>query len=230
MDDDGYVYKKGRSRSKHARGVSDDDDEGSKQAKRPKTTESVRIQRIAHVEEAIDDVRKQIHYKEMRREQASNAHKYQLCENITEEISTLKQRRFELVSELKLLRRKQQQSVWYQNKKTRFEKHSDSEPSVLSYSTSEQESSSFLCPGSTTPSCSRSSTPFSDQSLFDSASCALLPGSSPRPLSSTPHSPSMDSQVPGDPAVFCEPQVSVVGSPEAIELSSDDSSEESSFQ
>lgn len=107
MDDDGYVYKKGRSRSKCVRGASDEDiDESSRQAKRPKTTESVRIHRIAYVEEAIGEVKKQIGYKEMRREQASIAHKYQLCESITEDISTLKRKRFELESELKLLKEK----------------------------------------------------------------------------------------------------------------------------
>lgn len=49
-----------------------------------KTTESVRLERIAYIEEAIKDTDKQIKYKNLRKEQAGNSHQYQLCENITE--------------------------------------------------------------------------------------------------------------------------------------------------
>jgi len=55
-------------------------------------TESVRLERIACIEEAIKDTDKQINYKNLRREQAGNSHQYQLCE-ITEEIGVLKQKR-----------------------------------------------------------------------------------------------------------------------------------------
>ncbi len=83
VDDDGYVYKKGKSRSKHLRGATSDEGERSEQSKRIKTSGAVRDQRISHIDETIKDTNKPMNFKELRREQASNSHKYQLCESIT---------------------------------------------------------------------------------------------------------------------------------------------------
>jgi len=97
-----------------------------------------------------------INNKNLRGEQAGNSHRYQLCENIIEEIGVLKQKRYELNTELKLLKRKQQQAAWYK-KTSKRKQQSDSETN-MSPSTSEQEScTSTAYPSSSSR--SRSSTP-----------------------------------------------------------------------
>lgn len=109
VDDDGYLHRKGISRSKRLH--NSDKGDTSECPKRVKMTESVRLERIACIEEAIKDTDKQINYKNLQREQAGNSHQYQLCENITEEIGVLKHKRYELNTELKPLKWKQQQAA-----------------------------------------------------------------------------------------------------------------------
>ena len=88
--------------------------------KRTRTNETERLQRIAYAEESVSDIAKQIGFKEKRREQLTNTHNYGECEKISEEISSLKRKRFELQAELTKLKRRQQQSTWYkQSKKQR---------------------------------------------------------------------------------------------------------------
>ena len=81
VDNDGYVYKKGRSRSKRIR---DDNDESPQHPKRTKTSESMRSERITHIEETMKDLNQQLHDKERRREQVNNSRSYRLCKEITD--------------------------------------------------------------------------------------------------------------------------------------------------
>lgn len=184
VDDDGYLHRKVISRSKR---LHNSDGDTSECPKRVKMTESVRLERIACIEEAIKDTDKQINYKNLQREQAGNSHQYQLCENITEEIGVLKHKRYELNTELKPLKRKQQQAAWYKTSKRK--QQSDSETNNMSPSTSEQESStSTMYPSSSSR--SRSSTPGSDFPGTEHTPCRLASGPiSPKPLFSPPPFP-----------------------------------------
>ena len=117
VDDEGYVYKHGKSRSKRFHSESDTSTSGGLKVKRTRTNETERLQRIAYVEETVSDIAKQIGFKKKRREQLTNVHNYGECEKITSEISSLKRKRFELQAELTKLKRKQQQSAWYKQTK-----------------------------------------------------------------------------------------------------------------
>ena len=90
VDSSGYVYKKGKSRSKRL--CSTEELVG---AKRVRTTASIRMDRIHALEEQIKDISDTIKYKEKRREQASALHNYKLCEDLTDEMGTLKAKRRE---------------------------------------------------------------------------------------------------------------------------------------
>ena len=105
VDEDGYVYKHGKSRSKHIRSESDTSTSSGPRVKRTRTNETERLQRIAYAEESVSDIAKQIGFKEKRREQLTNTHNYGECEKISEEISSLKRKRFELQAELTKLKR-----------------------------------------------------------------------------------------------------------------------------
>ena len=83
VDESGYQYKKGKSRSKHHDSSQDDST-----PKRTEISETVRLECITSLEEKIKDVKEQIMWKERRREQASNAKKYHECEDITVEMGT----------------------------------------------------------------------------------------------------------------------------------------------
>lgn len=65
----------------------------------------------------MSDIAKQIGFKEKRREQLTNVHNYGECEKISDEISSLKRKRFELQAELTKLKRRQQQSAWYKKQR-----------------------------------------------------------------------------------------------------------------
>ena len=55
-DDDGYVYKHGKSRSKHFRSESDTSTSSVPRVKRARTNETERLQRIVYVEETMSDI------------------------------------------------------------------------------------------------------------------------------------------------------------------------------
>ena len=65
---------------------------------------------MLHLEGCLKDIDKQIGFKELRREQATNSRQYQLCHEITHEIAILKTQRYQEQVELKSLQRKEQQS------------------------------------------------------------------------------------------------------------------------
>ena len=77
VNDDGYNYKKGKSRSKRFHESSS----AVKQVKQTTTPTYVRTQRMLHLENSLKDIDKQIGFKELRREQAINSRQYQICDN-----------------------------------------------------------------------------------------------------------------------------------------------------
>ena len=108
MNEGGYQFKKGRSRSKEY--------ETATAPKRPKTTKTVRAKHIQELQEDIEDFNNQLKFKEKRRDQATSSRNYKACDQMTEEMSVLRKRRRECEEELRLWKRKQQQADWYKQK------------------------------------------------------------------------------------------------------------------
>ena len=110
LDESGYGYKKGKSRSKRLTA-----DEGSPQ-KRAKINRDFRLARIAELQEQIKDKKEQLEFKELRRDAAKNVHHYKECDKLTEQMAELKAGRRQLEQELAALTKKQKKSEWYFNK------------------------------------------------------------------------------------------------------------------
>lgn len=104
--EDGYCFKKGKSRS-NVYGVSDAEPSVSK---RPKLDQTMREERIKDLEEDIADVSSHIAFKEKRRAQAETVQNYKACDELTQEILERKGRKRELEKELKLLLLKDKRS------------------------------------------------------------------------------------------------------------------------
>ena len=110
LDESGYGYKKGKSRSKRLTA-----DEGSPK-KRAKINRDFRLARIAELQEQIKDKKEQLEFKELRRDAAKNVHYYKECDKLTEQMAELKAGRRQLEQELAALTKKQKKSEWYFNK------------------------------------------------------------------------------------------------------------------
>ncbi len=108
VKDDGYNFKKGKSRSKQAQS-------DSPAPKRSKTSETLRAKHITELEEDIKDLDERLKFKEKRRDQATMTRNYKVCDQLTEEMTALKKQRREYVEELRLWKRKQQ---WYKRKRS----------------------------------------------------------------------------------------------------------------
>ena len=109
-----YNFKKGKSRSKESQSST-----GST-PKRPKTTETLRLKHIGEIEEDVRDLCDQLEFKRKRQEQAEMSRNYKVCDQLTEEMSSLKKRKRECEEELRLWKRKQQQGRWYKRSKKRL--------------------------------------------------------------------------------------------------------------
>lgn len=138
--DDGYVFKKGRSRSK----VYGQPDSPSK-PKRPKYDEEAREGRIEAIEEELKDISRLLAYKEKSISQAESARNYKLCEKLTEDLMALKSKRRDLEVEKRLFERKNKRARRRAIRKSRESESSDIDSGPMSSR-------------STTP--SRSVTPF----------------------------------------------------------------------
>ena len=121
MNQSGYQYKKGKSRSKVF-------GEGEVPVKRPKLDQGLRVERIAQIQEEVATINQQITFKQKRIDAAIEIKNFKLCDSLSNEIDELQQRRRELHSELKLLQKKDKKARWYQDKK-RLVSSSDSESS-----------------------------------------------------------------------------------------------------
>ena len=85
----GYEFKKGKSRSKKLL----PQDTQCAEPKRSKTSEGLRITRIKQLEDDISDFDDRLQFKEKRRQQATNARNYKLCDQLTEEMSEIKHKK-----------------------------------------------------------------------------------------------------------------------------------------
>ena len=82
-----YKFKKGKNRSKKLPSSSESSDSVPK---RQKPTESMREKHVGELEEDIKDINDQRLFKEKRREQAELSRNYNLCDQLMEEMSSLK--------------------------------------------------------------------------------------------------------------------------------------------
>ena len=109
-----YQFKKGKSRSKRH-------NPPSGLPKRQKVSKTTRLERMKHIEDDIRNIKERIAYKEKRRQIAEGMNgmkKYQLCDEITEEIGSLSKESRELSCELSLLLKKDECSKRYYRKKS----------------------------------------------------------------------------------------------------------------
>ena len=113
LDESGYGYKKGKSRSKR---LTADEGTESSPKKRAKINRDFRLARIAELQEQIKDKKEQLEFKELRRDAAKNVHHYKECDKLTEQMAKLKAGRRQLEQELAALTKKQKKSEWYFNK------------------------------------------------------------------------------------------------------------------
>ena len=127
VSDDGYVFKKGHSRSK-VYGVSD----SVSTPKRPKCDKDLREQRLQAIEDEIKDINRMLQFKEKRLSQAEAGRNYKACEQVTEEIMSLKSRKRELEAEKRLFEQKAKRA---RRRETRIQRASrrrqESEPSDI---------------------------------------------------------------------------------------------------
>ena len=96
LDESGYSYRKGKSRSKRL----NSDGDGSSVSKRAKINAEYRLSRIDELKDKIKDLSEQLHYKNLRRVAAENVHNYKECDKLIEQMSTLKHERHTLELEL----------------------------------------------------------------------------------------------------------------------------------
>ena len=120
---DGFQFVKGKSRSKR-----DQQSDEEPTPKYPKISQAIREKRMLQIEEDLQDLNDRIGFKEKRIAAAMNTKEYKKCDEIKEEVTTLKHKRRELEAERKQLQKSSRQSDYY------FKKNQSS-------STSEMESS-----------------------------------------------------------------------------------------
>lgn len=130
---DGYIYKHGKSRSKQLNLDENlSSSSSSSTGRRPRTSQSERMERISFLSESINELSKQIELKEKHREQLSNIHNYGDCEKVSKEIADIRRKRFELQVESKQLEQQQQQSDWYKNKRQKRQVRKESTSDAVS--------------------------------------------------------------------------------------------------
>ena len=116
--DDGYIFKKGHSRSK-VYGQSD----VASAPKRPKYDKEAREERIGAIDEELSDISRLLAYKEKSLCQAESARNYKLCEKVTEELMALKSKRRDLSVEKRLFEQKRKRA---RRREVRIRKNSES--------------------------------------------------------------------------------------------------------
>lgn len=108
VHEDGYKYKKGKSRSKrHSQA------DGDPQPKRPKLGSVARQERMSDLKDLISDIDRTIGFKQRRIETASATRNFKTCDELSQEILSLKSERREYTAELAALQKKATKSSWY---------------------------------------------------------------------------------------------------------------------
>ena len=119
VHDDGYVYKKGKSRAKRScfssgSGTSSED---TVLTKRPKIDGQERQLKIDYLLEQIADIEKRIAFKQRRINTAAAMSNFKACDELSQEISELKSQKHEMNCLLGPLQKKAAKSAWYYRSK-----------------------------------------------------------------------------------------------------------------
>ena len=107
--ENGYVFKKGHSRSKKCSTASTT----ACTPKRPKLTQEVRKRRIEDLKDEIEDLTKSISFKERRVSASANVKNFKACDLVQQEITACKSTRRELITELRVFENKDRRSRAY---------------------------------------------------------------------------------------------------------------------
>ena len=153
LNEIGFEYKKGKSRSK--RFGSDRTSEEESTPKRTKTDRMFRVQRIAQIKEEVKTLNSQIEFKQRRVEMGVQAKNFKLCDQVTDEVSELQKARRVLEIELQCLEKKDRKSQKYYRRKSSAPKALLS-PSTGGESTDREES--YVLSTSPSPSISSKAT------------------------------------------------------------------------
>ena len=149
--DDGYIFKKGHSRSKEY-GIPQDESA----PKRPKYTQEMRECRIEAIGDELRDIVHIIQFKEKRLMQAEAAKKYAMCEQLTIEIKELRDKKRELELEKAQFVKKGKRAMRRRVREIDFDAESsdidDDCPSTSSRSATPAVQSASLLPSPSTPS------------------------------------------------------------------------------
>ena len=164
VHESGYTYSKGKSRSKSFEGR-----EGT--PKRTKVDSESRVKRMKDIEEDLASIKKRMMFKEQRIEAGVAVKNFTLCDQLEQEIVTLKQERREKEAEHRLLVKKEKKSMWHFKKKRLScsedsEMTSDDTDSTTTRSRSETPLSPPFC-DSELPLTSSSSTDLSQKAISD---------------------------------------------------------------
>ena len=124
---DGYVFKKGASRSKDY-GVQ------TPTPKRPRYAQDMRDERIKAIDDELADINKMMTFKEKRLSQAEAAKNYKLCEQVTEELMQLKTQKRELATEKRSFEMKDKRSARRKKLKSSSSTPSDNDSTTTSES------------------------------------------------------------------------------------------------
>ena len=110
----GYLFKKGSSRSK---GTLSEKSNTVPSAKRSNTTSDERKNRLLQIDEEMAELKKSLQIKEARRNKAQVLKDFGLCDKLSTEIRSLVSRKQILENEIKIIKRKEEQSKWYRKKR-----------------------------------------------------------------------------------------------------------------
>ena len=115
MDESGFMYTKGKSRSK---AFGSEAREGLPVRKRPKINREFRETRWQNItEDFLKCTNTQIQFKERRIETEATSKNFKICDILSEEVTELKKKRQLLESELTLLIKKEKKSKLYYRRK-----------------------------------------------------------------------------------------------------------------
>lgn len=201
----GYEFKKGKSRSKKYKDVNET-------PTRKYTSKVIRERRLEEINEEISQLDKQISFKQKRVEQAELAKNYKICDEVTEEIGTIKSDRRVLANEKKSIMKKVQQAKWYSSRKKRMS------ASSCTSTGNESDSTDIMSPPSSKVPCAenyvvsppppRPATPTASYSIDLTQESPLSSKETRRVSLSGPSSPSVSSvSSPVEQSPFSPPQL-----------------------
>ena len=193
--DDGFIYKKGKSRSK-LYGEPSSAPSSDSSHRREKLNEEMRRERIGEIEEDIESIASHLAIKERRLAQAETVRNYKLCDALSEQIQELKELKRAKVRELAILQQKEKRAKRYRDSRDRFSTRSRSHTPA----SSPMSPPTLALPRTTSSVSPRIASPISPRATSPGSpriASPIMALSSPRMAS--PLSPRMTSPVPLSP-------------------------------